>query len=159
MCQGYFTTTDGQRRPRLSSTAFLATDVNNDLSFKSGSNVDFLVDTGADTTCFTRATAEKLGLSIGSREPTADVSGVGPDTVPLYIIEEPFVLVFDERDEETPNDFHYEYFNEMHVLPSLDGDILGRDFLSRFEIDWSDYHDRINMARIDDAEGDYDVIG
>lgn len=47
----------------------------------------------------------------------------------------------------------------MRVLPTLDSNILGRDFINRFELDYSDYHDRIEMTRIEDAAGDFDVIG
>jgi len=172
MCEGYYGDAPPYK-PWLPATLSLGTEVDGETSFRSGAAVDLLVDTGADATCVTRATAERAGLSVGSMDPVDEVRGIGEETSPLYVWEGQWALTFDEREAERseastgasgaaqPNreprahDFHTEFFEDLQIVPSLEFDLLGRDFLRRFEVELCHDAGRIDLRRREGAGGEW----
>lgn len=144
MCKGYFK----ENRPTINT--FLLSP-----NFSKISNIEFIIDTGADGSAITLADALKLGtdiISVVSPNRHGTTEGVGGPT-DKYSIEDIGFVFLDYSPSTNKISFHIEYLEKIDLIPKLPLSILGRDLLDRFDIEISKVSEEINLKRNDFGKG------
>lgn len=144
MCRGYFSA----GRPRVD--AFLLSP-----AFTEFNKVVFLLDTGADKTAITLRDALRLGADVPkiTAGNPIEMKGVGgaARAYPIKHVE----LIFLERSPHSIDEVsvHIELLDEVLLIPNLPTSILGRDVLSRFDVEINSVSGEINLKRNDFGGG------
>lgn len=129
-----------------------------------GYETNLIVDTGADNTCVT-----ELDSILGTFHPTfvsddipiyrTTSTGVGGESV-NYILETEVLLSFEEYDEDRERfSLHIEHLNQIQISTGSPLNLLGRDVINRFNMDYDPIHGDIVMERDNFGGGRYQVIG
>jgi len=141
MIRGFFTGAPGRRRPWVSARVTFATG-------ESSENLNFLIDTGADSTLISPADVAELGLDTRSLPRTASI-GVG-GRVAMAVAEA--TLVFDSVTINVPvrmllpADLRQQ--STARAIPS----VLGRDVLSRFALYMEERRDLVLLLEPHEAD-------
>lgn len=118
MFRGYFTSEGGRRAPYLTCNIGFPDTPNLGIA-----SVDFLVDTGAETTILARRVAENVGLDLAILPDGGTSAGIGGITatraVRVTISVDDYSTVMWVRIQES-----------LHSVPS----VLGRDFMQDFAL-------------------------
>lgn len=132
-------------------------------SLEIGHEVQFVVDTGADATCVTKLDSmdgafhpSKLpeGITVLGAE-TEGVGGVSND----YFINEPALLSFEEFNENRERfSLHIEYLPGIRVSEGSPMNLLGRDILHRFRMEYDPIKQVIDLQRDNYGGGRYECI-
>lgn len=143
MCKGYFEDT----RPKINSFLFIP-------HSEIRGQVKFLLDTGADITSITINDAQALGIDtekITNSSGNIKIDGAGGATE-AHVLENTIGFVFyDFYPQIKKTSYHIEYLRRILLVPRLFTSLLGRDLLSRFDIEISTVPERINLKRNDFA--------
>lgn len=121
--------------------------------------VSFLVDTGADVTSVGVVTSIAMGIHPAVADfdevemSQRTTTGAGGDTE-SFTIHEPVLLAFEEYDEERDLwSLHLEHKSELGILPNVPMDLLGRDIINRFTMDYNPGEGHAEMVRDNFANG------
>lgn len=153
MCEGYYDTTrQGLEKPFVEGSVNI-TPITNRFH-----GTEFILDTGANRTCLSQATAGKIGIDDGSwYDDVIDITTAGGQTE-AKVFRGDINLAFRET-SGTLYMRHVEPLDEIFIVPALTDDILGRDVLDRFDLEFSYAEDRVVMTRDDFGSRDgYEVV-
>lgn len=121
----------------------------------------FIVDTGADITSLGKVASAQLGIHPDLAPPEIDIigdssHGVGGET-DRYVIKDQTLLAFEEehRDRDIWS-LHIEHKPAIDVIPGIDANLLGRDIIDRFAMDYNPNEGYIEMERHDFGGGSYE---
>lgn len=129
-----------------------------------GKELPFLIDTGADTSCITSVHAMDMGLHPTQLDGEIEVEeqvmqGVGGESK-NHRIEEPLLLAFEERDEDRDRwSMHVEYLPGIEVSEGSPENLLGRDVLHKFTMEYDPGEGTIELERDNYAPGRYECMG
>lgn len=121
----------------------------------------FLVDTGADSTAVSGVTSLGLGIHPFVADPGLSISettttGAGGDST-SYTVYEPALMAFEEYDEERDVwSLHVEHIGQIGILPNAPDNLLGRDIINRFTMDYRPDEGHAEMVRDDFGGGSYE---
>ena len=117
-------------------------------------SADFLIDTGADRTCVSRHTASKVGISPSDYTRQVTINGV-TGSGKAGVVKDVDVALRDAS-SSSPDVRHIEPLDEIFVYGN--DNLLGRDILDRFEINFSASNHEITMHRDDLYGKPYEVV-
>lgn len=129
-----------------------------------GYETNLVVDTGADKTCVT-----ELDSILGTFHPMFlpdDVTvyqttstGVGGEST-NYIIDTEVLLSFEEYDEDRDRfSLHIEHLPSIQISTGSPMNLLGRDVINRFNMEYDPVEGAIELDRDNFGGGRYQVIG
>lgn len=150
MCVGSYN--DDYGHPEISATAVVPT-------APVGHEFDFLLDTGADSTCLSGIDAARAGLTpehYGDELTFEEQAVQGVTETTATVLEEPVVLGFEEYSERHERwSLHLEILDGVTILPGSPKSLLGRDVLDRFETTFDAGSGTVEMERRQFASGSY----
>lgn len=137
-----------------------------------GAEMPFLIDTGASATCITAIEAAQADI-IPTQLPDEttvrleESTGVG-GTSETYVIEEEALFAFEDEDQDEVQDedsgqdkysLHIEFEHELRISTGAPLNLLGRDIINRFQMEYNFPESEIVLTRDDFATGRYMCIG
>lgn len=154
MCRAYFSDATGQ--PVIRASVVLP-------EIETGFETDFIVDTGADNTCVTELNSLTGAIHPYLLPPKIDVyesesTGVG-GTATSYILDTEVLLAFEEYEEARERySLHIEHLPGLRISTGSPFNLLGRDVIHRFTMDYNPVEGYIDMVRDNYGGGRYQCI-
>lgn len=154
MCRAEFSSNTG--RPVVTATIILP-------RFGVSQEVPFIIDTGADRTSIAQVASLQMGIhptiapdELSIQEQT--IHGAGGETA-AYTVNEPLRIAFEEEDPDRDRwSLHIEHKNSINILPHVQANLLGRDIINRFVMDYNPGDGVIELRRDDFSGGRYECL-
>lgn len=154
MCRAFFS--GPVERPQLAGTvAFVEEEI--------AKEVLFLIDTGADVTSITELDALDIGLhpsQLPDRVPVieGEADGIG-GSADTWVIEHEMMLGFEEHHEDREAySLHVEHIPHLCIVEGASSNLLGRDVLHRFSMEYKPGKEHIELIRDNYSSGHYSCM-